>query len=252
MGLKYNDLADTVLHNLSIDEFEPKTGESRDVVVVGIRVIDEPPGKDLYRYLNNSMHSEHIRDVETSPNPDTEGYYYVFFEVDRNTESLALIREIITDIEQVTGKLKWTASTHLTDKEMGLRKEELEKYFIDSPENYMSRDEWEQQDQEVETLTDAEEVLEFLYATPCKKSFIEERLSLSLGNDVAHFRVSGIGEHSEVMEKFNIHESLIKPDNLNMAKFRKMIGYRYVAEAIDNYIVICDVDTKQTIVMQPC
>ena len=36
MALRENDLVNTVLKNISIDEFEPKTGDSKDVMVVGL------------------------------------------------------------------------------------------------------------------------------------------------------------------------------------------------------------------------
>ena len=36
MALKEGDLKNTILKNISIDEFEPKTGEAQDVMVVGL------------------------------------------------------------------------------------------------------------------------------------------------------------------------------------------------------------------------
>ena len=58
MGLKHRDLVDTVLSQISIDEFEPKTGEPKDVVVVAFKVNDETPSLDLYTFLNNSAYSK--------------------------------------------------------------------------------------------------------------------------------------------------------------------------------------------------
>ena len=36
MALKEGDLKNTILKNISIDEFEPKTGEAKDVMVIGL------------------------------------------------------------------------------------------------------------------------------------------------------------------------------------------------------------------------
>ena len=62
MGLKQGDLNDTVLSKVSIDEFEPKTGESKDVLVLGFHVLEQNVGDDLYSFLNSSVFE--IRDVE--------------------------------------------------------------------------------------------------------------------------------------------------------------------------------------------
>ena len=40
MALKEGDLKNTILKNISIDEFEPKTGEAKDVMVVGLYLND--------------------------------------------------------------------------------------------------------------------------------------------------------------------------------------------------------------------
>ena len=36
MGLHEGDLQDTILKKVSIDEYEPKTGDSADVLVLGL------------------------------------------------------------------------------------------------------------------------------------------------------------------------------------------------------------------------
>ena len=51
MPLAEGDLKNTVLKRLSIDEYEPKTGDSQDVMVLGFHINDSKPGKDLYKFL---------------------------------------------------------------------------------------------------------------------------------------------------------------------------------------------------------
>ena len=55
MALKEGDLQNTILKNISIDEFEPKTGEAADVMVVGFYLNETAPAKDLYHFINNSI-----------------------------------------------------------------------------------------------------------------------------------------------------------------------------------------------------
>ena len=46
MALKEGDLKNTMLKNISIDEFEPKTGEAADVMVIGLYLNETAPAKD--------------------------------------------------------------------------------------------------------------------------------------------------------------------------------------------------------------
>ena len=113
MGLKAGDLKDTVLKRLSIDEYEPKTGEAADVMVFGFHVKESAVGDDLYHFISNSIAD--VRDVEVSPNPNTDGYYMVFCELDRNQDSLNNIRSIVRDVENVAGELAWTPA-HISQR----------------------------------------------------------------------------------------------------------------------------------------
>lgn len=154
MGLKHRDLENTVLSRLSIDEYEPKTGDAADVMVLGIRVIDESPGKDLYGFINSSTIK--VRDVDVSPNPDLESNYWVFVEMEREPGCLDQVRELIADIEHVSGPLKWRVKTHLSDQEFALNGAELEQYVIQDPDQYQTREEFEASIQEDQQESDAE------------------------------------------------------------------------------------------------
>lgn len=142
MSLKHGDLYNTMLKKISIDEFEPKTGNINDVIVIAFSVIDQSVGKDLYRFINRGMVD--VRDVEVSPNPNPDNYYMVFVELDRNKNTLDNVREIVADVENVAGKLRWQATTHLTDDYIPLNSKKLEQYVIQDPDNYMTREEYEQ------------------------------------------------------------------------------------------------------------
>ena len=109
MALRQHDLKNTMLKKISLDEFEPKTGDTKDVMVVGFHIHEQQAGKDLYKFLNHSIHE--IRDVEVSPNPNPENYFMVFVEMDRNESSLDNIKSLVKEIENVSGNLDWNIST---------------------------------------------------------------------------------------------------------------------------------------------
>ena len=118
MPLSEMDLRNTVLKKISIDEYEPKTGDSQDVMVLGFHINDSKPGKDLYKFLNTSV--VEVRDVEVSPNPNTDNFYMVFVELDRNENSLSNIKELVEEVERLTGKLKWEVSTIFNEDNISL------------------------------------------------------------------------------------------------------------------------------------
>ena len=101
-GVEYGDLQSLVSNTVSVAEFEPKTGTEDDVVVVGFYCKDEAPAQDLASFIEKSVVD--ILDTEVSPNPDEEGYYMVFVEVENEqimTKVLALLDDVsrLTDIE---------------------------------------------------------------------------------------------------------------------------------------------------------
>ena len=141
MSLKEGDLKNVVLKKLSIDEFEPKTGDAKDVLVLGFQVTESNVGDDLYGFLNGSI--VEIRDIEVSPNPNDDGFYMVFVEMDRNESVVEGIKTLLRDTERLAGKLNWEAKTYLNDNYLPLSEDEIYEYIITDPSKYMSREDFE-------------------------------------------------------------------------------------------------------------
>jgi len=246
MGLKSGDLKDTVLKRLSIDEYEPKTGEATDVMVFGFHVKESGVGEDLYHFISNGI--AEVRDVEVSPNPNTDGYYMVFCELDRNQDSLNNIRSIVRDVENVAGELAWTASTHLTEEQFPLFGEELEKFVFLDPATYTDKESWEAAvaaeeqasiEEETRKLEEfAQPINKFLQNSNLKNVEINEEMVTMFGhNDIATLKVIKFGQASKVMEEVGIANSAIKPLNSTLRQFNSMLG-EMRAVPIDDYIVL--------------
>ena len=243
MGLQAEDLKDTILKKVSIDEYEPKTGDSADVLVLGFSLKESSQGQDLYNFLNSSIYE--IRDVEVSPNPNPDNYYMVFVEMDRNEEVLNNIRKIVKDVENVSGKLDWVGKTHLTDDFHPLYDEGISKFVITEPENYMTKKQWEEQQAEaleLETKNSVEtanqNILEFL-----KNSNL---LSASINNNTlevedkfneAKLEVIGFGEAKDIMTEIGINENAIGDMDSTLKQFNSMLG-EMRAIPISEFIVI--------------
>ena len=259
MALRENDLANTVLKKISVDEFEPKTGTSENVLVLGFQLSENLPSKDLYKFLNNSIIE--MRDIEVSPNPNPDGYYMVFVEMDRQDTVLDNIKSIVKEVERLSGKLNWEVSTTLSEESIELGNEELVKYIQTDPENYMSKDEFVSQQEAVqqkeeehrleeEAKDNSNTILEFLKASNILEAGLNDgKLHLRGARDVATLEVINFGHGPDVMSEVGISESAIKleHDKVAMAKLNAMLG-EMKALPIDEYIVIYNPAHKDILV----
>ena len=253
MSLKEGDLKNVVLKKLSIDEFEPKTGDAKDVLVLGFQVTESNVGQDLYGFLNGAVVD--VRDIEVSPNPNDNGYYMVFVEMDRKEGVVENIKTLIRDTERLAGKLEWEARTYLNDDYLPLNEDEIYEYIITDPANYVTREEFEtqraarieeQQRLEEEAAAEAaaldtsNKILEFLKDSNLLQAGINEgRLVLQDSRNVVALELVDFGANSEVMLKHGIQESAIKFDfdKVLFSKLKGMLG-EMAALPIDEYIVI--------------
>lgn len=264
MALRHGDLIDTMLSKISIDEFEPKTGNSEDVIVVGFYTIDHNVGVDLYGFLNNNF--DFIRDIEVSPNPNDDNYYMVFIEIDRDTKARKHIDKLVSDIDNLTGKLDWKATTHLTDDYFKLHDDELWEYVITDPDHYMSRRDFErhraeqqeiqaQEEQKMKTQQEAqdrsENILEFLKPSNLLRAGINQgKLHLQDARNVLSLEVIDYGPARDIMLTHGISESAINQefDRTVFTKLGSMLG-EMKALPIGEYVVIYNPQQQENVLI---
>jgi hypothetical protein len=104
-GLRPGDLEDLVLPEITVDDFEPKSGSPENVVVVSFYVKDLDPAQDLASFIERGAHN--ILDTEVSPSPDEEGNYLVFVEMHRDETLTDSFMKVLEDIKQVVSNDKW-------------------------------------------------------------------------------------------------------------------------------------------------
>ena len=253
MSLREGDLKNVVLKKLSIDEFEPKTGDARNVLVLGFQVTESNVGEDLYGFLNGAV--VEVRDIEVSPNPNEDGYYMVFVEMDRKEGVVEDIKTLIRDTERLAGKLAWEARTYLNDDYLPLSEDEIYEYIIADPANYVPREEFESQRAakieeekrleeeaaaEAAALDNTNQILEFLKDSNLLQAGVNEgRLVLQDSRNVIALELVDFGTSSDVMLEHGIKESAIKFDfdKVLFGKLKGMLG-EMAALPIDEYIVI--------------
>jgi|TARA_B100000965_G_scaffold377836_1_gene372207 hypothetical protein len=104
-GLRPNDLQHLILNKVSIDEFEPKSGDSSEILVMGLYAKDEEPARDLSRFIERGYID--VIDTEVSPGPDEDGNYMVFVEIDKNKNTMKTVSEVLHDIKTITAVTEW-------------------------------------------------------------------------------------------------------------------------------------------------
>jgi hypothetical protein len=144
MSLQPGDLKGVVTDEISIDEFEPKTGEKENVAVFGFYVTEKQVGEDLANFLEKSTFD--FRDVEVTPNPNPDNLYMVFVEVDRTEGMIEGLRNLCKDIINVSGNLDWKVKPLLSDSELSLSDPMLETLIKQSPDNYKTKEQKTKED----------------------------------------------------------------------------------------------------------
>tara|TARA_B100000989_G_scaffold187470_1_gene141055 strand:- start:7014 stop:7439 length:426 start_codon:yes stop_codon:yes gene_type:complete len=109
-GLRENDLNDLVLPLVSIDDFEPKSGDDSEVVVVTFRVKDDKPAEDLASFIEKGTHD--ILDTEVSPSVDDDGNYLVFVEMKREADLFENVKKLIGDVMRLVNIDTWKFQFH--------------------------------------------------------------------------------------------------------------------------------------------
>lgn len=259
MALKEGDLKSTILKKISVDEFEPKTGEAKDIMVLGMYLNEMAPAKDLYHFINNSIIE--IRDVEVSPNPNTDNYFMLFLEIDRDENSISKIKDIISEVERLSGDLDWTVTTTLSEEEFKLADDNLLNYIQLDPENYLTTEEFMAQKLEAKTQAEdmrleeeandnSNKILEFFKDSSILEAGItDNKIHMRGSRDIATLDIINFGHGPDVMAEVGISESAIKQDydKIAISKLNAMLG-EMRAMPIDEYIVIYNPAHKNILV----
>jgi len=125
-GLRSGDLRDLVLPLISIDEYNSKLGNDKEVVVVAFFLKDEDPANDLSRFIEKG--ANHVLDTEPSPAPNEDGYYLVFVEFSRDTKFPEELDSLIGEIKMLVGIDEWTFKPYKHDEIVELNKKNVEKF----------------------------------------------------------------------------------------------------------------------------
>jgi len=248
-NLKHGDLAGVVIEKISVDEFEPKTGEKEDIAVIGFYVTEQAAGDDLARFISKSVH-EH-RDVEVTPNPNEDNFYMVFVEVDRKEGMLEGIRQLAKDIQNVSLDLDWKVKPLLSDSELALDDPMLEQIIKQSPETYQTK---EQQDEQIQK-DKITEIEDFIINNTNVGDAVLENNTLTLKDYKYNVQLEFVqfGEGKVTLEEAGISDAAIdyEWDKSLVKTLESMRGDLNIIP-ISKHIVFHNPATDQVLVAKPC
>lgn len=232
MSLKNEDLKGNILPTISIDEFEPKAGDTESIIVIAFYLLDSGPAADLNTFIQRGYID--TLDVEVSPNTDDDGRYLVFVEMSRNDTFPDKFRALLKDVENVAGKQDWKVKTYLSDdREFDLADPEIFKYVIVDPKSYVSKDEFMKQSIE-ESVSQFLQDSDIMYLTLTGNDVI---LGTSGREIVAE--VADIGDYDTVIRRNFLAESAFMLTNrpIEATTLSSMLG-NYDVMPIGNYLCV--------------
>lgn len=245
MTLRKNDLHDMVDTVISIDEFQPKAGDTEEIIVVAFTCLTEDAANDLNIYIQRGV-IDYV-DVEVSPFSDTRGRFYVFVEFERNEKFQNSFTDLVDDIENLTGRQDWVIKPYLSDTEVSFDDPDLFDWIVTDADSYADKKEFEDKIKSHKDIT--ESVIMFLGDT-CIKTFEHSGDKILLDGSLLGTVVDfGIGQH--VLERQDLTEAAISfESSIETAKLVYMLGEGWEVTSMGNTHVITNNMSDDAIVLK--
>jgi len=236
MSLKNGDLHGTLKPEVSIDEFEPKSGSQDEVIVVAFYLDDEDPAKDLNTFIQRGFID--TLDVEVSPNTDDHGNYLVFVEMNRDESFPNKFQALLKDIENVAGELDWKVSTYLSDgKTFQFNDPELFNFVIIDPEQTITKDEFKMKSMK-------EDISNFFSNSMLSRlTLVDNTVTLAANGKTIVAEVADVGEYDIVIGRNFLSESAFRVDRVPYeSKVLESILGNYQVLPIGKYLCVSNGD----------
>lgn len=226
--MQHEELVDLVIPKISLDEFSPKTGENKDVIVLGFYVNDMAPAKDLSNFIETGAYE--TLDCEASPAANDDGHYMVFVEMKRSPKVFEKINKIMHDVENLSGKMLWNVKPYYADADYKLSEEAWKDFVIVEPDMYVDKKTFQQGKAEAENNEYKEDLGNFLIDSlmsevSINKDTVAEKITFQRGKRIFEFEIVNYGQQ-DILEDVSTEpiRSMLSDD----LAFADAIGKSYV------------------------
>lgn len=236
-GLKIGDLKNLILPVISIDEYEAKSGDNNEVVVIAFFVNDRDPANDLSRFIEKG--TVDILDTEVSGAPNPEGFYILFVELLRDKDLIKNILEMTKSLDDLTGITKWEFKPYKLDKHYPLDEKNLKKHVkIES---------------EIDEL-DEKAILKFFKETLLDECVLkEENVYLKTKQFQDSYEIVDFDKVTNLYESYNLSSKpiLMNPESLlESRKLTRMLGSHWSADVYEDEVLVYNSHSEYGIILK--
>lgn len=104
-GLRKADLKDMIDPIFTVDHYQSKMGNDKDVIVLRFRAADKEPAIDLMEFVEKGY--PFVLDADMSSGEERDGEYSVFVELERTDNAPSEIEELLNGISRLCDIKSW-------------------------------------------------------------------------------------------------------------------------------------------------
>jgi hypothetical protein len=104
-GLRAADLKHMVDHLFTVDQYQSKMGEDKDVLVLRFRASGKEPAFDLMEFIEKGYNF--VLDADVSSGEEKDGYYSIFVELERTKNAAQEVKDLLGGISQLCDLDNW-------------------------------------------------------------------------------------------------------------------------------------------------
>lgn len=104
-GLRAGDLDNLIYPMFTVDQYQSKMGNDKDVMVLRFRAKGKEPAIDLMEFIEKGF--EFILDADMSSGEEKDGEYSVFVELERDADAPKNIKSLLDAVQKLCGCTTW-------------------------------------------------------------------------------------------------------------------------------------------------
>jgi len=136
-SLRHGDLKDCISNVFSVDRFQSKMGEDKDIIVLGFRVKEKYPAIDLMEFIEKGY--PFILDADMSTGEEPDGQYQVFVEMERNHSFPGHLKTLLRGLTQLTTTEDWSYRYQKSTEDVEFDLTTITEHVPTTPEEYQSK-----------------------------------------------------------------------------------------------------------------
>jgi hypothetical protein len=124
-------------NHFTIDQYESKMGNDKDVMVIRFRAVDKEPAIDLMEFIEKGY--DFVLDADVSSGEEKDGQYSIFVELERDKKSPSNVKDLLAGLGQLCECSDWRFRWYKDKEGYDFSEEDFAKVVPLTPEEYEAR-----------------------------------------------------------------------------------------------------------------